>query len=178
MTLNSSGLQTLIHFFSLMYKNYLIPGNRGEVCICFVPKVSRRSSPCRAIICCTCEVWDQGWDVNDEHLAFSHSHSPLSASQLSKVPMESETLHLGGYTGRFFRVQGEIPLNRHAHSGWLMCEGYMCCACVSFPERCLNFLVSQPSRWIPAPWKCRGSACYNAAEDIRAFQLLTHCVCG
>lgn len=84
MTLNSFGLQTLIHFFfSLMYKNYLISGNLGEVCICFVPEVGRRrSSPCRAIICCTCEVWDQGQDVNDEQsnplCLLSQSLSPQS----------------------------------------------------------------------------------------------------
>lgn len=156
----------------------------GKSVYLFVPKVSRRrSSLYRAIICCTYEAWNQGWDVNDEQrdppCLLSQSLS-LSVSQLSKVPMESETLHLSGYAESSFRVQRDISLDRHTQlltvDDWCVKSTFFC-VCVLPWELSLNFLVSQPRRWIPAPWKWRGSACYNAAEDVGDFQLLTHCVC-
>lgn len=87
-----------------MHRNNLSSGNLGKASVSLVPKVSRRrrSPPCRAIVCCSCEValppWAQSQDSDDWliHLAFSHSHSPLGPSHLCKVPMEFQTLHLSG----------------------------------------------------------------------------------
>lgn len=51
------------------------------------------------------------------------------------------------------------------------------CFIQNFYKLSSNFLDSQSRRWIPTPWTWR-SGSYNASEGLRAFQLLTHCICG